>query len=478
LVGLAAIAALTAYRILMLPLATAEIFVDEAQYWLWGQELAFGYFSKPPLIGWVIRASTELAGSDGVFWIRLPGPLFHAATALVLMRAARRLMDPVSAVWCGIVYATMPAVGLASILISTDTILLLFFAGAIWIYVALRDRSSVGLALALGVCLGLGMMAKYAALYFAVCAGIAAVLVPQARIAWRDVGIAAVAFLMVVSANIIWNLENDLVTVSHTADNVDWVKSPGISLNWSKVVEFVGSQFAVLGPVFFGAYLVLIWRVIRSEDWTRRWLLWMSLPILLLMIGQALLSRAYGNWAVTAYPAAILLIVPVLWWKARPVFWTGLAVNLALVVALPVVATQVTEWRAGEEDRLLLRRYVGREALSARIFEEARARSAVDVVAWDRDVLSDLFYRAPGVGDLEVFAAPVDGYVPHYYAQKHTYPEGRSGPVMFFTFGRDVPDCAAEVPDVSWAVTEGAYRGREMKGYLVPSACWATRFGS
>ena len=28
-----------------------DLYVDEAQYWLWGQHFDLGYFSKPPLIG-------------------------------------------------------------------------------------------------------------------------------------------------------------------------------------------------------------------------------------------------------------------------------------------------------------------------------------------------------------------------------------------------------------------------------------------
>ena len=31
---------------------------DEAQYWAYGHELAWGHFSKPPLVGWVILAAT------------------------------------------------------------------------------------------------------------------------------------------------------------------------------------------------------------------------------------------------------------------------------------------------------------------------------------------------------------------------------------------------------------------------------------
>jgi len=35
---------------------------DEAQYWSWSQNLDWGYFSKPPLIAWIIAISTSLFG--------------------------------------------------------------------------------------------------------------------------------------------------------------------------------------------------------------------------------------------------------------------------------------------------------------------------------------------------------------------------------------------------------------------------------
>ena len=50
------VAAVTAARLTLLAFNRTDLFVDESQYWLWGQNLDFGYYSKPPLIGWVIRA--------------------------------------------------------------------------------------------------------------------------------------------------------------------------------------------------------------------------------------------------------------------------------------------------------------------------------------------------------------------------------------------------------------------------------------
>ena len=57
---------------MLLGFSTADLFVDEAQYWVWGQNLDWGYYSKPPMVGWLLRAVTDLAGSSSAFWATDP----------------------------------------------------------------------------------------------------------------------------------------------------------------------------------------------------------------------------------------------------------------------------------------------------------------------------------------------------------------------------------------------------------------------
>src|SRR5690242_15144363 len=42
-----------ALRIVGLALSKAELYYDEAQYWAWAQNPAFGYYTKPPLVAWM-----------------------------------------------------------------------------------------------------------------------------------------------------------------------------------------------------------------------------------------------------------------------------------------------------------------------------------------------------------------------------------------------------------------------------------------
>ena len=220
-IGLAGIALVTLWRLALLPFDRADLYVDDAQYWLWGQELAFGYYSKPPLIGWILRLSTSI-GNDGMFWIRAPLPLIHALTSVVLMLVGRRLFDARVGMLAGLIFVTAPAVAVASLLVSTDTPMLCCFALALFAQSHLIERRSVGWALAMGAAIGVGLMAKYAMIYFPISAIVAAIALPRARIAWRDAGIAAAVVAVIIAPNIWWNLTNSLATLHHTADNSDF----------------------------------------------------------------------------------------------------------------------------------------------------------------------------------------------------------------------------------------------------------------
>ena len=82
----------TACRIAVLIATPLNLGPDEAQYWSWSLSPAFGYFSKPPMIAWLIGASTAMCG-DGEACIRMSAPLLHCATAVLVFFAGRALYD-------------------------------------------------------------------------------------------------------------------------------------------------------------------------------------------------------------------------------------------------------------------------------------------------------------------------------------------------------------------------------------------------
>ncbi len=61
---LALTAVLFVYRLWVIQHSGISLFFDEAQYWDWSKHLAWGYFSKPPLIAGLIWLSTAVFGSS------------------------------------------------------------------------------------------------------------------------------------------------------------------------------------------------------------------------------------------------------------------------------------------------------------------------------------------------------------------------------------------------------------------------------
>ncbi|MEM7619137.1 MAG: glycosyltransferase family 39 protein [Pseudomonadota bacterium] len=321
-------------RLIALYIAKTDLFFDEAQYWAWSQQLDFGYFSKPPGLAWIIRAGTESCGLSE-FCVRITSPILHSLTAFFLFLAARTLFNNKIALISALAYATLPGISFSSTLISTDVPLLLFWTIALWAFANFIKHQNVVWTIILGLALGFGLLSKYAMLYFIGNALIYALISKHARNAFqtRQFSIAiAIAFILILP-NIFWNLQNGLVTFSHTADNANWT---GSLLNPTKTLEFFGAQFGVFGPILFAALLIIALQTYReSHDTTsdqeqfeiRTFLLCFSIPIITIILIQAFLSRAHANWAATAYPAATLLVIAVMMQDNR---WRWLQMSFAI----------------------------------------------------------------------------------------------------------------------------------------------------
>ncbi|MEM7178103.1 MAG: glycosyltransferase family 39 protein [Pseudomonadota bacterium] len=275
---------------------------DEAQYWAYGQELAWGYFSKPPLVGAVIRLSTDVGG-DTLFALRLASPIAHALIAWLIFLTARHLFEAQTGFWAAAGYSLAPGVGVSAMIASTDPIMMVFWALALYALVRAEAGKPFWWAV-MGLAIGLGMLAKYTMVAFL--AGVIGwVLFSGGKRDWRGFAVALVAMAVVFAPNVLWNMANSFATVNHVAGDAD----PGGSrFNPGKLAEFLGAQFGVIGVVFFGTLGLVLWsRKSWLGDPGMRLLAWQCFPLLLAIIGLAFVTRAQPNWAVPAYIAGSIL---------------------------------------------------------------------------------------------------------------------------------------------------------------------------
>ena len=316
--------ALTLVRVAGLALSPLGLHPDEAQYWVWSRTLDWGYFSKPPLVAWTIAATTALFGNEP--WaVRLGAPLLHLGAATALFALGKRLYGEAAGWWAGVSWLLIPGVWLSSALITTDALLLPLWSAALVATWRWTETRAWRWALITGALIGLGVLAKYAMFFFPLCLLIAgAWIAPVRRVVLSPqlFGAGAVSAL-VIAPNVWWNATHDFETVAHTAANADW---RGDLFNVARLVDFLGDQFAIAGVLAAALALALV-RFARGRDALderARFLLSFAAPPLLFMIGQALISRAHGNWAAVAYPAAIVLVAGV-FAQSRLLRWGNVA---------------------------------------------------------------------------------------------------------------------------------------------------------
>jgi len=387
---LAGVAAITALRLVWLALQPADLFPDEAQYWVWSQRLALGYYSKPPLVAWLIAATTALFG-DSEFAVRLAAPILHAGAAIFVYGIGTRLYDPRVGFWSALTYASLPGVSVSAFIISTDAPLMLFWAASLYAFVRAREESGWAWWLVVGLGAGLGLLAKYAMAYWLLSALGFVLLFPAERHRLRPLLAAAGIALLLYSPNFWWNWSNGFVSYLHTRDNA---ALSGQLFHPDAFVEFLGAQFGVFGPLLFACLIALTatWRGLAEPR--ARLLAAFALPTLAMTVFVSLLSRAHANWAAPTYVAATVLVVA---WALQRGWRRLLSVSIALHLAAVALLFTGSEALAAFGLELPaqydpLRRVRGWHELGTEVGKELAKHPGLSLFADDREVLSALIY--------------------------------------------------------------------------------------
>ncbi|WP_333833980.1 ArnT family glycosyltransferase [Rubrimonas sp.] len=420
---LAAVAAgVAALRLALLALNGTELFVDEAQYWAWSREPAWGYFSKPPLIAWTIGATTALGGAADPFWVRAASPVLQSLAAVAVGALGAHVLGGRVGLLAGLAWLTMPGVAFGAQLISTDTVMLAPLALAILFWVRAVERPSAATALAAGAFLGVAALGKYAALYAVLCALLWAAAERAGRPRVRDAAIALGAAAAALAPNLIWNFAHSGATLAHTLDNA------GVStgLRPLALLEFLGAQFGVMGPLLFAAWLSAVWRAPRGP------LVWFSAPIMALVALQALRAGANANWAAAAFVAATPLAAAELARWGRRALAASFAFGTAASVLLPLAAL-APEAIPGPKGRPAFARVLGQSAYAEEVAAVARAEGAGLILADNRALLAALTH---GLRDspVAVAAAPRGGPPRHGWDLAETPPDAQ-GATLWATLG-------------------------------------------
>jgi membrane-associated phospholipid phosphatase len=320
------------YYILHGPL---DLSPDEAHYWEWSRRLDLSYYSKGPMIAYLIYVGTSIFG-DTVLGIRIMAVIFSALSSIYMFRLVNHVYPQQTesngaALSSALLLQVIPLFAPFGVIFTIDSPFIFFWILSLYIFwKAINSERSKGKSkthggqelndvqwVFLGISIGLGLLTKYTMVLFYLCAFLF-LLFSGKRYLLKSLKpyTALLISLLVFSPTIIWNFQHDWVTIRHTAGQAH--VSEGLTISFKNFIEFLGSQIGIITPIIFVMmFYALIKLGARDKSKTHegqgpeellqsRFLLYFSIPVIGFFLLKSIHGKVQPNWAMTGYVTGIV----------------------------------------------------------------------------------------------------------------------------------------------------------------------------
>ncbi len=479
--------ALTAFHLWFIASGRWPLSGDEAHYWEWSRHLDWSYYSKGPMVAYLIAASTRLGGHTE-FWVRLPAVLLGVGVAVVAFFLARRIFQSDRAGFLSVVFLSLMPLYLAgSFLMTIDPPFVFFWGLASLLLCRIPRRRGEAAWYGAGIVFGLGLLSKYTMFMLPVCVAMWLLVSPKLR-PWlrrREPYEAAFLGLLVFSPVIVWNVRHGWLSGRHVL--VQAGAGGGRSLGASLLggPEFLASQLGVVSPFLFvlmGLAVLWAWREgIRQGREDLLLLACLSAPVYIFFQVWSFATKVQANWAAHAYFTAAVAAAG--WSETWPVWGPRrqgtrrlygllLASIILPVVSLPLAffpeVLEVFGARVPAAVDLVSKRLRGWPELGREVGEVLRGSPTPPFLVSDRyQIASELAFYVEG--HPRVFNANLDRRMNQYDLWGGWEAlKGRDG--LFVTFGAGDPpgelrDAFRRVERVK--VVPIVYRGQRLRDFSI-----------
>jgi len=295
---------LSLFRIYYIQNGPLDLSPDEAHYWEWSRRPDLSYYSKGPIIAYLIYLGTHVFG-DNVFGMRITAVILSALSSIVLYRLGKKLYTEEVGLFSALLIQIIPLFSAYGIVFTIDSPFIFFWILSLFFFWEATEQSQTTNLKSqiywyfLGLSVGLGLLTKYTMAFYYLCAFSFILLSNDYRglLLTKGPYIAFIISMLVFSPVLIWNANHDWVTLKHTAGQAHIAE--GIQISLKSFLEFVGSQLGVITPLLFFLMAVSIWKLRKEREGD--FLFWFSVPVFLFFLLKSIQAKVQANWALPAY---------------------------------------------------------------------------------------------------------------------------------------------------------------------------------
>ncbi len=279
-----------------------ELAHDEAYYWLYSQNLAWGYFDHPPLVGIVIRLFSFLPHSE--FSIRIGFIILQFLALFALFPLLRDKQDRTTA---SILYFSFPLVSFAGLLALPD--MPLVFMSALYCLGLNRflDKKDMTSCLTLAVVIPLLLYAKYHGILLV----FFTILAIPSLLKEKKFYLIALMSLLLFLPHVWWQYQHDFSTLRY-----HFIERPSSAFSFKRIFEYLGVQLLLAGAL---AGPLVWWSVLKrpTQSQFERAMKFISVGTIIFFLVSSFSKRVEANWTIFLAIPLTYLVASSFWWRTR-----------------------------------------------------------------------------------------------------------------------------------------------------------------
>jgi Dolichyl-phosphate-mannose-protein mannosyltransferase len=297
--------------VMLLFVQEVDLAGDEAYYWDWGRRPDWCYYSKPPMIGWMMGVIGWLTG-NAEWGIRFAALLLGTATLVIIHRIALVLFDARTAYLASVLVLLTLASAALNLLLTIDAPLLLCWTlGLLLFWLAAQKPTCNTRWLALALVIGIGTLSKQMMLAFPALMLLFAAVSHEDRALLRNprMWLAILCGMAFIIPVLLWNQRHAWITLEHTKHHFDADKMD--FKHWlGRTGQNIGLQALIYTPVSFLALIAAMLAAVKHRKVLTRPLLFLTLASAPALACFALLSLRQNinpNWPAAFFVPAFIL---------------------------------------------------------------------------------------------------------------------------------------------------------------------------
>ncbi|MBA3060212.1 MAG: phosphatase PAP2 family protein, partial [Nitrospirae bacterium] len=133
---------LSLFRIYYITHGIIDLSPDEAHYWEWARRLDLSYYSKGPMIAYLIAFGTAIFG-DNVFGIRIMAVVSSALSSIFLYLLGKKLFDERTGLAAAVLMQIIPLYSAYGVLFTIDSPFIFFWVLSLYLFYSAVNRDAL-----------------------------------------------------------------------------------------------------------------------------------------------------------------------------------------------------------------------------------------------------------------------------------------------------------------------------------------------